>query len=511
MDEKQLHMLSVEEKPTASQQQNQELLATETNFKALFDTIDYMLLVLDNHGIIIKVNPATVRNLGYAANELVGKNIIQFHPPQVRGKVAELLHAMMDNTPSVTFSVAIQKKGGTPLPVDVSTFLGSWAAEPAFFCIMKDLSSLRTREQQYQQLFAEMLCAMMVCEVIYDEFGKPKSFRLIHINPAAEQILGVSRNACLHKTREEFSWGWPEAVVQQYYAVAETGEPLSYVRHNLKFGRYFDTKVFAPRKGQFALLFLDISDQVISEKKVMAALQEAERANKEQQNFYSTVAHEFRTPLTLISVSTGILRQYADRITADEADALNEQIDKAIAQLSSLVESVLNASSSEHTKSACSPVMLDINAACSSIAEGMRIMFGNSHRFEVLLDTDCGQILCDEMLFRQVVENLLVNAFRYTPDNGSIRLLTQYTDTQLIVTIQDTGIGIPEQDLPRIKEAFYRGSNVSRGSGLGLGLSVVCDTLKRMQGSLKISSILAKGTTVTVELPLDPAQTEDNR
>ncbi|MBQ3004429.1 MAG: ATP-binding protein, partial [Clostridia bacterium] len=108
---------------------------------------------------------------------------------------------------------------------------------------------------------------------------------------------------------------------------------------------------------------------------------------------------------------------------------------------------------------------------------------------------------------KQVFLNIIDNAVKYTNQNGTVIILAEFKDDNMLeIIISDNGCGIPEEDLPRIKEKFFKSNNTVRGSGIGLA---VADEIVRLHnGELKINSKLGEGTTVTIALPVDSAPTE---
>ena len=100
-----------------------------------------------------------------------------------------------------------------------------------------------------------------------------------------------------------------------------------------------------------------------------------------------------------------------------------------------------------------------------------------------------------------MLENLLTNAFRYTPAGGTVSLAVRREGGVLTLEVSDTGIGIPEQDLELIFDAFYRSSNVEGRRGLGLGLSIAQESLLHLGGTIKVTSTLGRGSSLTVAIP----------
>ena len=129
-----------------------------------------------------------------------------------------------------------------------------------------------------------------------------------------------------------------------------------------------------------------------------------------------------------------------------------------------------------------------------AIKEGKELIYNVTH-LPAPVDGDAGRV-------KQVFSNILDNALKYTNQGGRIVVLAEIpTPSTLIITFSDTGIGISPEDLPRVKEKFYKTDTSVRGSGIGLA---VADEIIRMhKGELSIDSILGEGTTVTITLPID--------
>jgi cell cycle sensor histidine kinase DivJ len=118
---------------------------------------------------------------------------------------------------------------------------------------------------------------------------------------------------------------------------------------------------------------------------------------------------------------------------------------------------------------------------------------------------DLPEIVADRRAFNQILINLISNAVKFTPRDGRVTVSAHCEGAKLALVVEDTGVGIGEDDLPRIGEAFFqaRASYDRRHDGTGLGLSIVKGLVRLHDGEVDIASRLGKGTRVTVRLPLD--------
>lgn len=486
----------------------EQIHENEQNLRSFFDTVDYFLFVLDQQGRILKVNQTVSRRLGYSEDELLGCHVLQVHPEDRRDEAAAIVQQMITGA-AEHCPIPLKCRDSSLIPVETRVFTGTWAGNPALFGISKDISALQASEEQYRRLFSEMMSAMLVAEVLFDETGAPVNYRLLQANPAVRQLTGWDYTEHIGKTGSELFFGWPDEVLKKYFDVALTGTPYQYTRYNPKFGQHFEVKVFSPKKGQFALLFNDITEQKQNEAKMFAAVEAAKVAEQAKSHFLATVAHEFRTPLGLLAVNAGILKNYGLRITPAEMETQLEEISQSVARLSRLVESVLAFNQSGAEDLVLIPVSVNICATCTELAAGIKALFGDSHNLKVQVAAACGNIRLDEQLFRQIVENLLVNAFRYTPEGGQITLEAGISERHLIIAVSDNGIGIPEEDQPHIFKPFYQAGNTGNRRGLGLGLSIVQQSATRMGGTVFLQSTPESGTVVTLQLPLDETAPEE--
>jgi two-component system sensor histidine kinase VicK len=149
---------------------------------------------------------------------------------------------------------------------------------------------------------------------------------------------------------------------------------------------------------------------------------------------------------------------------------------------------------------------LDLREIVTDSVRKLEVHFQNKNqRLNMQISDEAVPIYADRGKIQQVIINLLTNAIKYTPENGNIRISAQVVDKNAIFEVQDSGIGIPKEDIKRIFERFYRvdkGRSRAQG-GTGLGLSIAHNIIKQHKGSIKVSSELEKGSIFTVYFPVD--------
>lgn len=244
---------------------------------------------------------------------------------------------------------------------------------------------------------------------------------------------------------------------------------------------------------------------------LVAAIDEANRANKAKTDFFSNMSHDIRTPMSAI---TGFSRLAMEDIDNPEhvTDYLN-RIANAGDHLMDLINDILDISRIESGKMelATSPQKLkDILLEC---ADMIRVnMDENGLDFTVNVE-DLGDdiVQCDRLRFNQVVLNLLSNAYKFTPKGGKVYLegkLLEKKDKNLYeIRVRDTGIGMTKEFCDHIWEAYSREKKevVNETQGTGLGMMIVRNIVNLMQGTIDLRSEPGKGTEFTIVLPLAPA------
>ena len=236
---------------------------------------------------------------------------------------------------------------------------------------------------------------------------------------------------------------------------------------------------------------------------------EQEKEERERRLFVSNVSHELRTPLTSV-------KSYLEAL---DDGALNEEIAPNFIKVSldetnrmmRMISDLLALSRIDNKSTQLNVEMTNFTAFMTYILNRfgqIKSQETNSGKsYEIIRDYPVNSIWVeiDTDKMTQVVDNILNNAIKYSPDGGKITVSMKTTDTQLIVSISDQGLGIPKKDLPLIFDRFYRVDKArSRAQGgTGLGLSIAKEIVKQHNGFIWAKSEYGKGSTFTIVLPYD--------
>lgn len=245
---------------------------------------------------------------------------------------------------------------------------------------------------------------------------------------------------------------------------------------------------------------------------IVRDVSEIRRLETARRDFVSNASHELRTPLT-------VLRGYLDMLDPETREGRGlaawrmpvSEMRQQAARMESLINDMLKLARLESDVYEHKQELLDASALLHRAVEEGRAMSAGQHRFEASIQPGL-KLYGRETEALSIFSNLITNAVRYTPAGGSIRVNWWDDDDGAHLSVADSGIGIADDDIPRLTERFYRVDvGRSRASGgTGLGLSIVKHALERHEGTLRIESELGVGTTFFCDFPPHRAHRDES-
>lgn len=238
------------------------------------------------------------------------------------------------------------------------------------------------------------------------------------------------------------------------------------------------------------------------------ALAQEQRLSDRKSQLITTIAQEFRTPITVIKTAIELSQYNQPTITL--SSQLNQQplqlIAESIEQMDSILQDTLLLADADANLLPFNPAPLDLVQLCRTLVEQwQRSALPNYQISFVTWGKTAGEVWGDETLLQQMLSHLLTNATHYSPNGGTILFELIYEPTQVVIQMHDEGIGIPPEDIDRIFDRFYRASNADQvlgKPGSGLGLSIVKQAVELHGGSIAVNSDVGIGTTLTIALPV---------
>ena len=320
--------------------------------------------------------------------------------------------------------------------------------------------------------------------------------QIIHYNPSFLSMLNLREKDLTDKSYDK--------IIDDYSKDLEYGAILQKSISNSSENIIFENNKKRILKASPAL-FRDEAGRISGAIVVFQDITESQRLEDMRREFVANVSHELKTPITTI-------KSYSETLLCGALEdkelskSFVEVIENEADRMSSLVKDLLQLSHMDYEKVVWEMHHLDLREIVTDSVRKLEVHFQNKNqRLNMQISDEAVPIYADRGKIQQVIINLLTNAIKYTPENGNIRISAQVVDKNAIFEVQDSGIGIPKEDIKRIFERFYRvdkGRSRAQG-GTGLGLSIAHNIIKQHKGSIKVSSELEKGSIFTVYFPVD--------
>ena len=235
------------------------------------------------------------------------------------------------------------------------------------------------------------------------------------------------------------------------------------------------------------------------------ALLRQKKLSEIKNDFINNMTHEFKTPLATISLAVDALRN--EKVVQDrqKSEYFTGIIKEENKRMNKQVETILQASLLDRQEQQLNLKPIHAHTVIQEVMENFQLQLeGRNGRAELQLNAKSELVNADEVHFTNLISNLIDNAVKYSKDNLLIRITTHSTSKNLVIRIEDNGIGMNKETQRRIFEKFYRAhtGNIHNVKGFGLGLSYVKTIVEAHHGKIKVESVVGKGTTFTLEFPL---------
>jgi PAS domain S-box-containing protein len=251
-------------------------------------------------------------------------------------------------------------------------------------------------------------------------------------------------------------------------------------------------------KNRTLILEEAIDELEKTKKDLNSALSKEKELNELKTRFVAMASHEFRTPLTTMMSSLSLITKYGAQ-NENQIKHVNK-IKKSINDLTDILNDFLSISKLEEGKVENMPEEINIKEFIRDVVVDMQTMALPGQVITYLASgKETARI--DKKLLKHILFNLISNAIKFSKEDKEIEIVCIATDSEVVISVKDNGIGIPKEDQQHLFERFFRGHNVVHIQGTGLGLNIVARYVELMNGTIEIESKENNGTTFTIKIP----------
>jgi PAS domain S-box-containing protein len=481
--------------------------------------------ITDKNNKIEWINNSFTRQTGYTLREIIGRRPSDFlYGQETDHVVSKKIDEKLEKGESVSEELVHYSKIGKKywIKISITPIFNDLGQLDKFILIYSDITEQKEYEKSITSIAREL--ANLIEYANTPIFGIDRNGYINEWNGVTADLTGYTKNEVYGtKLLESFIEPkmWP-ILNEQLQKIFE-GDSIS----NFELPIYTKNKdrlivllnATPRRNSSFEIVGAIIVGQNITElieyrqnleKKVeerTRALNESLQKEKElvemKNKFVSMVSHEFRTPLSSISLASGFIKKYQKRISPEETEAKLDNIEKQVRHMTFLLNDILTIGKSEAGKIQAQVTPLPLRPFLENLVKDVEQSTGGTHKIKLTIECPFDVIYSDEKLLRNIIINLLTNAIKFSPQKKLVTLQVDCLTGKLQIKTQDSGIGIAPDDLPNIFTAFHRGGNVGVVQGTGLGLSITKKAVDLLQGDIQVKSEIGQGTLFIITLPLN--------
>lgn len=490
--------------------------ATQERFEKIVSQAATGVVEMNMSGEIIFSNQRYAEMLGYSVQEIIGLKALALTAPAWIQRMQDTISAAIADGVSTMLTKQYVRRDGSLMPAtsSISTLRNPDGSCHGLVAIVVDMTEnervtqeLQASEERYRTLFEFMDQGFCIIEIISDESGSAVDYRFMEMNSMFVEHTGLEN--ALGKTALELVPNLDKFWIETYGKVAKTGEATRFENFATAMHRWFDvyaTRIGGTGSSRVALLFSDITARKQANetlRKLAADLSEADRRKTE---FLATLAHELRNPLAPIRSGLNVVRLSGEN--PGVVSKVHVMMERQVGHMVHLIDDLLDVARISGGKLTLNRTPVELAPiVASAIETSMPMIESGRHSLHVDVPEVGFLANVDIVRIAQVVANLLNNSAKYTPDGGKIQLILRREASDAVLSITDTGVGIPSAALAGVFDMFSQvGSSLERAQGgLGIGLSLVRRLVEMHGGSVSAESEgKGQGSTFTIKLPLMP-------
>lgn len=490
---------------TESRRSEQALRESEAKFRSLVeDSLAGVYIIQD--GRFVYVNPRLSEIFGYTQEEIVSqKKVFDLVAPENRKEVMDNIRKRLDGEiESIHYQFQGVRNGGALIDVEVFGSQTVFNGRPAIVGTLLDITERKTAEETLRESESRARAITETATdaiILIDNQG-----RITYWNPAAEKIFGYTAGEVMGEDVHELLTPkkYLPAAKRGFEAFTQTGtgpalgiaRVLSALRKDgTEFPIELSLSAFQ-QKGKWVAVGVirDITDRV--------------KAEEDKSTMFHMMTHDIKGPLSIIY---GYCELLNTQFEGSENIEMVSEIQKAAGRISELIDDMLTLSRIESGKAPLNFEEVSLTELVDQAVLDAELKAAEMGvTFEVSVDEETPRILADRVQLGRALGNLTVNAVNYNRQGGKVFVKAGREDgggpeaETVFIEVSDTGIGIPEEDIPRVFEKYFRSKATGSRRGTGLGLAIVKAAVEAHGGNVSVSCGQGAGCSFKVELPARP-------
>ena len=492
-------------------------------FETIFNSTTESLIISNNKGIIVNINPATEELFGYSKEELIDQPIDILIPKNVRPHHSSYREKYYQEPSKRKMGAGRdlfgQKKNGSIVPLEISLNHIDSGDNLLVLALITDITKRKNIEERIIELNQDLeqrvndrtkkleeaqrlhyLIAQNFPKGTINVFDKDLNYifvageEFLKLGIDSEKLIG--RNY-IKRLPQDISANVEEKLKQ---AFDKNSVSFEIKTHN----NYYKINAVPiafenDEVSQILVVEKNITEEKLIEIKVLEALEREKQLNELKSRFVSMASHEFRTPLSTILSSASLIERYVEMDDMEKTTKHISRVKSSVELLTSILNDFLSLSKLEEGKTQINKSSFNIKELFEQILEDFQQSQNNGITLTYTHESQ-QDIVSDVWFLKNIAHNLLSNAYKY----GSSQIIcsTRINDKILYISVEDDGIGIPKEEQKNISTRFFRAKNATNIQGTGLGLNIVNHYLELLNGKISFTSEHGK-TTFEVSVPVE--------
>jgi PAS domain S-box-containing protein len=480
-------------------------------------------IIFYTQDLILDCNEAFALLVGRSHSDLVGQQVLSLFAPN--DHEGALRHIYLGR--GMPINAKLPLPGGGYVDVEVTGRTSTFKGQPCWVATVRDTStvvyvteSLVRSQARYRTLVENADQVILFVQDHKVAYANPAATRFFKLKAAdildTESVFLIhpeDRTLALTRRKQMIAGDADHSVMLRTLSPpSEHVLPTSRV----SWVRFYGSLVEWESRAATLIFMTDLTAQHEAQEQMRSALTREKDLGDLKTRFVSMASHEFRTPLATIQTSSELLEHYSDRLSATEKTEAIADIQRSVQRMQAMMENFLAFGRLSSGAMNCNPVPLPVLQTVRSMVYDALVADSHQHAIEVYAQApmeDATVLQLDEMLLRQMLDNLLSNACKYSAFGERIDVLIDRVPClqpvvgphaapwQLRIVVADRGMGIPPSDVPFLFASFHRAANAVNVPGTGLGLAIVDRAVQAHGGQVGVHSVEGEGAQFELLLP----------